>query len=523
MRRLLGLAAVSAARPDEGYLFVTNRGDEAVAAARSLRRVSPTANVTFVSDAATLRDVGPALGVFDVVLRAEQAFPDLDVHDSQGFRLQKLRGGLASPYARTIYLDSDTFACRDPGAALFPLLRKGTHDVACVWGGRGNHTGASAGVLAFAKGKASDALWRHWEAQYRTVMTKTRREQPSFQVAVRKAKLEGLRVARLPMIFNCRNVRHCRAVALKDGTFAGQGCTVIHAHDFEQNLVDAVRVVQTAASTSACPPHLSGAHRAVAVPHPPGASRAVQRLYDAFKALKHDNDFSVCGRADDRDVESLPPCMKSSNKYAAVVVGAMAPAALMQALRSRAPVVVVLARHPRARLAALGLASAAVEDVQKCLGGAHAGRAPSCFETAAKDTDNADTKWLCGAAACADADAAWDFAAREFLFAAPADRLDLVVNELERRLPAHFLGLRKAYPARRQLRAATDDRASRAMKHLKHVGRSARERHRERTAAWDLAALEDAFVPANALDLAFYDRAVAALETRAEACTGRGH
>ena len=199
-------------------------------------------------------------------------------------------------------------------------------------------------MLAFAKGKASDALWRHWEAQYRTVMTKTRREQPSFQVAVRKAKLEGLRVARLPMIFNCRNVRHCRAVALKDGTFAGQGCTVIHAHDFEQNLVDAVRVVQTAASTSACPPHLSGAHRAVAVPHPPGASRAVQRLYDAFKALKHDNDFSVCGRADDRDVESLPPCMKSSNKYAAVVVGAMAPAALMQALRSRAPVVYTLAR-----------------------------------------------------------------------------------------------------------------------------------------------------------------------------------
>ena len=36
MRRLLGLAAISAARPDEGYLFVTNRGDEAVAAARSL-------------------------------------------------------------------------------------------------------------------------------------------------------------------------------------------------------------------------------------------------------------------------------------------------------------------------------------------------------------------------------------------------------------------------------------------------------------------------------------------------------
>ena len=124
MRRLLALALAAAATPDEGYLFVTNRGDEAVASARSLRRVAPHANITFVSDAATLRDVGPSLQVFDVVIRAEKAFPDLDVHDSQGFRLQKLRGGLASPYERTIFLDSDTRACKDPGATLFPLATK---------------------------------------------------------------------------------------------------------------------------------------------------------------------------------------------------------------------------------------------------------------------------------------------------------------------------------------------------------------------------------------------------------------
>ena len=57
MRRLLALTLTAAATPDEGYLFVTNRGDEAVASARSLRRVAPAANITFVSDAATLRDV----------------------------------------------------------------------------------------------------------------------------------------------------------------------------------------------------------------------------------------------------------------------------------------------------------------------------------------------------------------------------------------------------------------------------------------------------------------------------------
>ena len=104
MRRLLlatTALASTQARPDEGYLFVTNRGDEAVLSARSVRAVAPRANITFVSDAATLRDVGGDLGVFDVVIEAEKVFPDLDTHSSQGFRLQKLRGGLTSTTTRT--------------------------------------------------------------------------------------------------------------------------------------------------------------------------------------------------------------------------------------------------------------------------------------------------------------------------------------------------------------------------------------------------------------------------------------
>ncbi|KAH8046474.1 hypothetical protein JL722_13671 [Aureococcus anophagefferens] len=142
MRRALALllaAPLLSGRPDEGYLFVTNRGDEAVFAATRLRAVSPGANITFVSDAATLRDVGNDLDVFDVVLPAEAAMPDLDA-------------------ARA--------------------------DVACVMGGRGNHTGASAGVLANARTPAAAALWRNWERVYRTVMASTRREQPSFQKAM---------------------------------------------------------------------------------------------------------------------------------------------------------------------------------------------------------------------------------------------------------------------------------------------------------------------------------------------------
>ena len=101
---LLVVRSHAATATNFGYLLVTNRGDEAVFAARSLRGVAPRANVTFVSDAATLRDVGDAVlrQTFDVVIRAEDAMPDLDVHDSMGFRLQKLRGALASPYCRRV-------------------------------------------------------------------------------------------------------------------------------------------------------------------------------------------------------------------------------------------------------------------------------------------------------------------------------------------------------------------------------------------------------------------------------------
>ena len=83
--------------------------------------------------------------------------------------------------------------------------------------------------------------------------------------------------------------------------------------------------------------------------------------------------------------------------------------------------------------------------------------------TEGHDVDNADAKWLCPE--CHTVDEAWAAASSSVLFVAPSDKLALVVAELERRLPAHFLGLKKAYPDRRRvLRSSTDGRASRAMR-----------------------------------------------------------
>lgn len=274
-------------RADEGYLFVTNRGDEAVFSARSVRAVDRHANITFISDAATLRDVGRDLGVFDVVIEAGKAMPDIATHSSQGFRLQKLRGGLVSPYERTIYMDSDTYSCQNPGKTLFPLLSgPNAPDVAMVFGGRGNHTGASAGVLSFRKSPASDALWRAWEKIYRAIMHHTRREQPAFQRALASAiRTHGLVARKLPMTYNCRNVRHCRKAVLKDRTVAADGCVVVHAHDFEAELYKRANAVAIKASSyqvphdDACPAVKSGAHRLIVLAAPPQAAPATGRRF----------------------------------------------------------------------------------------------------------------------------------------------------------------------------------------------------------------------------------------------------
>ncbi|KAH8076663.1 hypothetical protein JL721_681 [Aureococcus anophagefferens] len=308
MRRALALllaAPLLSGRPDEGYLFVTNRGDEAVFAATRLRAVSPGANITFVSDAATLRDVGNDLDVFDVVLPAEAAMPDLDVHDSMGFRLQKLRGMLLSPYERTVYMDSDTYACRSP-ENLFRRLEAARADVACVMGGRGNRRRRRA--LA-ARTPAAAALWRNWERVYRTVMASTRREQPSFQKAMAAARGGGLVAERAhglqlpqraPLPRDDAQGRHLRRRLRR------------HPRPRLRGRRRGLRPPRRCRAARDCPT-LSGAHRVVLYLAPPGAGAATRRIADAMGKLKVDNDFSVCGSLDARNASAADDCVARSN------------------------------------------------------------------------------------------------------------------------------------------------------------------------------------------------------------------
>ena len=226
---LLGwLAAAAAQTENRGYLFVSNRLDEVLLAAAQLKRVDPHANSTLVADAATLGELasrsklgGAAKRLFDVVIASEELFPGTRTTDSMGFRLQKLRALRRTPYAKTLYLDSDTLACQSP-QPLFDALDQ--FDA----GGVAQHsTIVNGGVQVYRSNSKAFALYERWEAMFSAVMATQRREQPILQEALRWAEENtGIKYGRLARTFNCRGADTCSETTLKSGE-KGR-CVIIH-------------------------------------------------------------------------------------------------------------------------------------------------------------------------------------------------------------------------------------------------------------------------------------------------------
>ena len=232
MRRAIGwlLAAACAAQSTEnrGYLFVSNRLDEVLLAAAQLKRVDPHANSTLVADAATLGELasrsklgGAAKRLFDVVIASEELFPGTRTTDSMGFRLQKLRALRRTPYAKTLYLDSDTLACQSPQ----PLFDALDHYDA---GGVAQHsTIVNGGVQVYRSNSKAFALYERWESMFSAVMATQRREQPILQEALKWAEENtGIKYGRLDRTFNCRGADTCSETTLKSGE-KGR-CVIIH-------------------------------------------------------------------------------------------------------------------------------------------------------------------------------------------------------------------------------------------------------------------------------------------------------
>lgn len=440
-----------------------------VFAAQRIRAVSPSANITFVSDKTSLADVDRrTLGaLFNVLIRSDTAMPDIGRTESMGFRLQKLRGMVLTPYARTIYMDSDTFLCRSVDE-LFAVLRR--VDVACAHGGRGNHSGASAGVLAYASTLASAALWKAWEAEYRSVMHVSRREQPSFQRALALAtESHGLRIEKLALSYNCRNVRDCLPARLKDGQTAQ--CSIIHAHDFAESVTH-WRNVENSDSrhkkrqyTSPCP-MLSGGHRLIVILYPPSKRQLPwsEATVHALSALTLDNDFSLCdlralGTVDDAK-KGVNHCVAKSNRYSVVVTASFEPSAV----NLEGAVTFAISRHPLARLRAVldDLDLESRQSLELCV--ATPG-AKNCFGIHKDLAPNADVAWFCAhSPQCSDKalrddpEAAYataiDNVRDNFLAVGVADAMWETAREFERALPSHFLRLATKLGSPRSRRGA---------------------------------------------------------------------
>src|SRR5580698_7469726 len=107
---------------DRGILYAASRGlrflGEAIVSAESVRRVMPDVSITLVTDIEPL--FGLPVAPFDRVIALSPETFGIDHPWAQGL-LFKVRAIGRSPYARTIFLDTDTrvFADLSP---LFDLL-----------------------------------------------------------------------------------------------------------------------------------------------------------------------------------------------------------------------------------------------------------------------------------------------------------------------------------------------------------------------------------------------------------------
>ena len=320
-----------------GYLFVSNRLDEVLVAALELRRVEPGCNMTLVADGATLGELASrervaASGrrVFDVVLRSEDLLPGTSTGDSMGFRVQKLRALRSTPYDLTLYMDSDTLACR-PLGEIFSLL--GDADA----GGVAQHeTIVNGGVLAYRRNARAFALWERWEKEYVKVMATTRREQPVLQEALRWAAETGAATfVKLPRSQNCRGAESCGEVVTKAGDRTR--CALLHGHGVARAATAAPEAPITSEAARAAAlldayrrpcPALGGGHATVVVAEAGGfgggAASLDAALEGRLRALTKDNDASPC-RVDHRASpswldKSLKKCLKAKTRYATVAV-----------------------------------------------------------------------------------------------------------------------------------------------------------------------------------------------------------
>lgn len=208
---------------ERGFIYVVSGESFVAEAARSAARVRELHGlpVTLISD----RDPAPEhRGAFDEVRIELSGFDYAD----------KLRMR-ASPYERTIFLDSDTLVTR-PLDDVFTLLDR--FDVAFQFTEGGNHYALpgvpvaflepSAGIIAWRRGPAADRFFDDWASAYAAIEREQGRKGAWDQRSLRHAAFfGGARIAPLPIEWQVYTYRP---------NFLCQETRMIHGRDISDAL-----------------------------------------------------------------------------------------------------------------------------------------------------------------------------------------------------------------------------------------------------------------------------------------------
>ncbi len=182
--RYSGLMAEETAA-GSGYLYAVTgepHRREAIASATQLRAVAPKASITLVCDGADLAEKLGDQNPFSEIRYRAPAPPITDNPMTEGFRyvIETLAEGL--PYARTVFLDSDTWAASNP-AALFAVAR--FTDVAAVLEPNAHFEGSvvaddrpihaapryNTGVILLTRRPIVEAMLADWRERFTTRFT----------------------------------------------------------------------------------------------------------------------------------------------------------------------------------------------------------------------------------------------------------------------------------------------------------------------------------------------------------------
>lgn len=181
--------------PEAGYVYAVcgtrKYVDEVLTSVRSLKKHDPEAHVTLIVDADT-PVADDELSAFDHVVVVPGRFTEEDTwKDKLLFLVRHVYA--SSPYAKTFYLDSDTYLlgnCR----GLFPLLDHFDLSLAHATNDRHKvtvsgveieaYTPYNTGVILFRKNEAVRDLFARWLSCYEARLTELPHDQPAFMEAL---------------------------------------------------------------------------------------------------------------------------------------------------------------------------------------------------------------------------------------------------------------------------------------------------------------------------------------------------